>query len=98
MSSKAPVSHALGADAGRSEHVKRLGEHGGCGENGLADFLQAAAAPFVLLVARVEEGDQRPCIDQNHFRSFLRSAAVTPRRVSVEGALAYPPGPRSSRA
>ena len=33
----------IGPDAGRSEHVKRLREHGGCGEDWLTDFLQGLA-------------------------------------------------------
>src|SRR5947209_4779996 len=41
---------AIRANAGRSEHVKRLGEHGGGGENGLTDLPQYPAAPVVLFV------------------------------------------------
>ena len=68
--------------------MKRLGQYGGCGENGLPNSLQRPATPVVLLVLWVKKGDQRPCIEQDHFRSFLRSAATTPCRVSVEGAVA----------
>jgi hypothetical protein len=75
--------------------MKRLGHHRGCGKGAVRDLLQNSAASIVFVILRIEERDQRACIDEGHFRSFLRMAIATPGRVSVDVTLAYPPGPRS---
>lgn len=50
----------------------------------------------VFSIAWIKKRNKRPSIHQNHRWSFRRIASCTPRWVSVEGAMASPPSPRSS--
>jgi hypothetical protein len=59
---------------------------------------QHLLAACVLGVLRVKQRHTRPRIYQNHRLSFLLIASRTPWRVSVDGAVAYPPDPRANSA
>lgn len=84
------------SDCAWAKHVKCFREHGHSRSNRLAYGSQCRDTPLVLTVLRIEQCDKGPGIYQNHRPSFLRTALRTPRRVAVDGAMVYPPGPRSS--
>jgi hypothetical protein len=58
--------------------------------------LKRLDASIMQPVPRIEQGHQRTCVDEDHRPNFFPSATVTPCRVSVDGAMAYPPGPKLS--
>src|SRR5262249_46337632 len=88
------LPQAIRADAGRAKDVKRLRQNGRRGNDRFTDSLQDMAAAVVLVVARVEEGDQRrseehtselqspttpPFPYQTLFRSTAAGQGTTPR-------------------
>lgn len=71
--------------------------HGQGGDEGATEGLQDAAASKVLAVAGIEERDDRAGIDESQIERFPRKTSAIPRRVSVAGARAQPPSPKSRR-
>src|SRR5262245_61235584 len=94
------ITKAARALAVRREHVKDLGQHRYRRQQGFAEGAERLAASRVLGITAVEQRDQRSRVDQDHRRrpSLRLITFRTPRRVLVEGAMAYPPGPTSSCA
>ena len=62
----------------------------------LLDPLQGLPAMGMQPVLGIEQGHQRSGVNQDQRLIFRPIACRTPRRVSLAGAIAYPPGPRSS--
>lgn len=75
--------------------MKALGKDGQGREEGVPDGLQDLATSKVLAVAGIEERDDRAGIDESQIERFPRKTSAIPRRVSVEGASAQPPLPKS---
>ena len=60
------LSQPVRPSRGRAQHVERFGEHGRRGDDWLPNRLQGVHAPRVLPISRIEEGDERPRIDEHH--------------------------------
>ena len=90
------LPESTGFSACRSEHVKRLGQYRDRCLHGLPQALQDCRTTAMVGVPAIEQRHQRPRVDQDHRRSFFLMAARTARFVSLDGAMADPPGPWSS--
>jgi hypothetical protein len=64
--------------------VKGFGQNGNRGDQWLLIAFKAFTHRSCC-VLRIEQGDQRTGVHQNHRRSFLRIAAITLLRASVDG-------------
>lgn len=62
----------------------------------LLDPLEGRPAMGMQPVLGIEQGHQRPGVDEYQRLIFRPIACRTPRHVSLAGAIAYPSGPRSS--
>lgn len=70
------------------EQVKNLRQDGHRRAKWIADLLERRLATPVLVILWIEKCYQGAGIDQDHRPCFLRMASLTPRLLSVEGAVA----------
>jgi len=84
------ITERLRPAAGGLQDVKGFRQNGdGCLDR-LLDALQRHRTAVMLVVLGVEQGDERPRVDENHRRRFRRASSAfrTPSRVLVDGAIA----------
>ena len=90
------VSQTIRSQTLRLEKMERVGEHRNGGPEGLSNLLQNLPASAMFTILGVEQRQNWSGVDEDHRRSFFSRAVRTPRLTRVDGASAYPPGPRSS--
>jgi hypothetical protein len=91
------IPQTIGSDAIRCQQMEGFSEdRDGRTERVLYCF-ERVLALLMFCVLPIKQPVERAGIDENQLRCFRFNAATTPRCDSVEGAIAYPPGPRSKR-
>src|ERR1700739_4848242 len=95
-SSHDKFSHAVGAKTFRLKHVKGFGEHGDRGTQPFPQRPKGVYSSLVLPVLGIKESYQRTGVHQDHRVRFFLRRFRTVARLSVDGPIAYPPGPKCS--
>jgi len=90
------LAHSVRADTLRLQHVEGLGEHGDRGTQPFPQRPQGVRRSLMLPIPGIEKRDERPGVHENHLARFFFRRLRTVAPLSVEGPIAYPPGPKSS--
>lgn len=82
------IHQPLRANAGGGQQMEGFGEHGERRAQGLFDARQYAGASLVIAIGRVEQGDERSSVRQDHRSCFWRIALETAVLAARAGATA----------